>query len=149
MSFQGSSSQSSEVDYITCTWCKKEKPKFWVYNDNLYCSFDCAHNDGDRYMCRTGWCACTGYAIKSRRLREHREQMRVMDALIDAGGLGQQLEDELEEAGIRNFWLGYNPNLDGGSDANDPELQLIHENAELKREMEDQRNFVDGGEGDR
>ena len=80
------------------------------------------------------WCACTGYAIKRRMLREHRVLMRCMYALIVEHGLDAELDALWESNGDprpgRGFGLDYDSELDELSDAEDLEQQLRAELAD-------------------
>ena len=141
---------SFEMSYQSeaqCTWCKEVKPKDTCYNDQWYCSIDCAHEAGDRRFCLRVACGCTGFEIKRRQLREHRDEMRVMSNVINDMHLDVVLEDCLQEAGVPTRSheslfhdpedLGdYNPEMDECSDATDPE-------EEMRGEMTDHINFVE------
>ena len=147
-----------------CAQCGKEvttNPKYWI--GKPYCTRECRHAAGDRSAC-LGWdCGCTKYAKKRRLLREHRNQMRIMDSLIsdcnlrdelqerienetDNTGfwLGYDLQDELEErieaeTGNTGFWLGYDDDsegLDESSDKEDPEKTL-------RKEIDDKSHFLE------
>jgi hypothetical protein len=53
--------------------------------------------------------------------------MRLMERLIVDEGLGEELEQLLEEEGAPNFWLGMDDEMDEGSDKEDPERALRDE----------------------
>jgi hypothetical protein len=113
---------------MACAQCAAPLPAqpYLVYG-RRYCNTRCAHEAGDRSVCRPG-CGCTAYARKRRRLREHRQQMRVMDDVIAEAGLGDLLERRLiDETGNTSFWLGHSSDLDEGSDKEDPERLLLDE----------------------
>jgi hypothetical protein len=113
---------------MACAQCQGPLPaQPYLVDGRLYCNTRCAHDAGDRTVCRAG-CGCTGYARKRRRLREHRQQMRVMSDLIEEAQLGDVLEQRLiDETGNAGFWLGESSDLDEGSDKEDPERQLLDE----------------------
>ena len=125
---------------LQCAQCKEWEepgPTAGCYRGTWMCSIKCMHDAGDRGVCRAGTCGCTGYAIKRRLLREHRAEMRVMQDLIDAEELGEQLERDLAEAGIgTQFCLGDIPEMDEDSDEPDPEQGL-------RDEAKDQSNMVE------
>ena len=71
-------------------------------------------------------------------LRAHREQMRVLDSLVD-----DDLNDLLlESTGDSMFWLGEHPFMDEPSDAEDVEVVLRAENAALRASAADQSTMV-------
>jgi len=119
---------------------------FW--RDVWYCSRVCAHAAGDRTAC-LGWeCGCTHYAKKRRLLRNHRENMRIMDDVIVDNGLEQELEHRLiEETGNTNFFLGLDEGLDEPSDAEDPEQKLRATVDSLRTEAADQSALVHAVQG--
>ena len=119
-----------------CAECGKEaaNPRFW--QGVSYCSKECRHDAGDRSACR-GWnCGCTKYAKKRRLLNRHRQEMRIMTDVLEANGLGEELQDTIVEAtGNTGFYLGFDTGLDGldeDSDQEDSELELRKEVLEKK-----------------
>ena len=67
-------------------------------------------------------CGCTEYSKKRNALRQHREQMRVMQDVIEENGLDVELEEAMvEDTGNTHFWLGHISEFDEDSDAQDPE----------------------------
>ena len=87
-------------------------------------------------MCM-GWaCGCTGYAKKRWLLRAHRVNMRHAEDLMYMNGLAGCWDEYLMQVtGDYNFKLEHDSDMDEGSDAPDPE-------AELLREAEDRRSFL-------
>ena len=129
---------------LVCGRCNvtSDLPGLWWQN-RWYCSAFCSHAAGDRTACN-GWnCGCTNYAKKRRLLRDHRINMRVMDAVISENGLQEELEDRLvQETGDTNFWLGQDSFLDEPSDTEDPEDTLRATIAGLRSEAADQNTMV-------
>ena len=84
------------------------------------------------------------FAKKRRLLREHRAQMRIMDAIIQQHDLADDLSEEtLHVTGNTGFWLGFDDEpggMDEESDGEDPEAALRRE--ELRREAADRQAFV-------
>jgi hypothetical protein len=113
---------------MACAQCAAPLPsRPYLVDGHRYCNTRCAHEAGDRTLCHDG-CGCTAYARKRRRLREHRQQMRVMNDIIDEAQLADVLEERLiEETGNTGFWLDYDTDLDEGSDKEDPERLLLDE----------------------
>ena len=86
----------------------------------------------------------TRYSRKRRLLRQHREQMRVMDDLIIDHNLKADLDLRMVyETGNSQYWLGYQATMDEDSDAPDPEEELGAENERLRREARESRALVD------
>ena len=108
---------------------------FW--KDSWHCSKVCRHEAGDRTAC---WkeCGCTSYAKKRRLLRVHRNQMRIMDDLINDYHLEDELEERIEEeTGNSGCWLGYeSEGMDESSDEEDPEKTL-------RQDIEDKSQFLE------
>jgi hypothetical protein len=104
-----------------------------------YCNTRCAHDAGDRTLCREG-CGCTAYARKRRLLRKHRAAMRVMRDLIEEARMGDVLEERLAEEDAPNFWLDYDTDMDESSGAEDPEAQL-------RQELADRQQLVQAVQG--
>ena len=88
----------------------------------------------------------TPYAKKRRLLREHRQQMRVMEDVIDRHNLTEEYEGEVAyELDTSVFWLGYDSGPDGmdeESECEEPEAALHRENKELRQEATDQQAFI-------
>ena len=74
-------------------------------------------------------CGCTRYAKKRRRLRVHRNQMRIMDDLINDYDVHDELQERMiEEIGNTGVSLEYDSeDLDESSDKEDPEKTLRKE----------------------
>ena len=113
---------------VRCSQCGVEVPlqaELRYFLDGMrMCSNECMHAAGYRGNCGP-WCACTGYAIKRRMLRDHRVQMRLMDEIIVQNGLDAELNQlAIEETGDVCFDLGWDSEMDEQSDAEDPEQQL-------------------------
>ena len=115
---------------VSCSHCGAdlplEAPLRYFYNDRRMCNSKCMHDAGWRGDCRPG-CGCTGYALKRRMLREHRELMRCMETIVAENGLLDELDDLWQnnrEPGSRAICLDYSSELDEESDEDDPEQQL-------------------------
>ena len=122
---------------------------FW--QGRWYCINRCRHDAGDRSAC-LGWdCRCTRYAKKRRMLRTHRQQMRIMEQLIDDSDLTNELEEELiHETGNTGFWLGLDNGQDGldeDSDQEDPEAQAMQQVRALRQESSDRQSFLGAVQG--
>ena len=119
-------SQVAAAELRKCSYCKHRKP---------VC-------DESRLSCGEFYCSygCTAYAKKRRLLRQHRENMRVMEDLIKEHGLDQELRDRLSEQTGNNFHLADHDFMDEDSDQEDPE-------AALRRELADQSAFVEAASG--
>jgi hypothetical protein len=104
-----------------------------------YCNTRCAHDAGDRSVCREG-CGCTAYARKRRLLREHRAAMRVMRDLIEEARMADVLEERLAEEDAPDLWLDYDTDMDEDSGAEDPEAQL-------RQELADRQQLVQAVQG--
>ena len=122
---------------VHCGQCGAELPlqaelRFFL-DDRRMCNFKCMHAAGCRSHCVPG-CGCTAYAIKRRMLREHRELMRCMEAIIAENGLDEELDalwqNERNPRPGRAICLGLDPEMDEASDAEDPEQQLRAELAD-------------------
>ena len=130
-----------------CPQCGLSQPdlKGCFWQDVWYCSRVCSHAAGDRTACRQG-CGCTAYARKRRCLRDHREQMRIMDEVIVNHGLDEEVEDVLvEKTGNTCYWLGWDKGPDGmdeSSDEEDPEANALQLVEDLHQEAADRRAFV-------
>ena len=131
----------------TCPHCGACSPDLegFRWRGVWYCNQACSHAAGDRTACYRG-CGCTGYARKRRRLRAHREQMRIMQDVIEAYGLEDEVEDAIfEETGNTGFWLGIDDGPDGmdeGSGGEDPEADALQLVRELRSEAADQQALV-------
>ena len=107
------------------------------HNGKRYCNWRCTHLAGNRSICCTVPCGCTEYSKKRRALRQHREQMRVMQELNEETCLDDELEEAMvEETGNTHFWLGHVNEFDEDSDTQDFE-------ASLKEELGERHAFVD------
>ena len=122
---------------VPCSQCGKELPlqaelRFFL-GDKRMCNFKCMHDAGCRAHCGPG-CGCTGYAIKRRMLREHRELLRCMECIISENNLYEELDalwqNNRDPRPSRDICLDYDPEMDEESDAEDPEQQLRNELAD-------------------
>ena len=89
----------------------------------------------------------TQYAKKRRRLREHRDEMRIMFDLIEEQGWEDELEERLiVETGNNGFWLGRDDSVHGvdlhSDEDEDPEEKLREEVRELKSQLADRRTLI-------
>ena len=129
-------SQVAAVELRQCSYCRHRKPV-------------CAES---RLSCGEFYCSygCTAYAKKRRLLRQHRENMRVMQDLIEEHGLGRELEERLIDQTGNNFHLADHDFMDEDSDQEDPEAALRRELADqsaLRQEQADQSAFVEAASG--
>ena len=122
---------------VPCSQCGKELPlqaehKFFL-GDKRMCNFKCLHDAGSRAHCGPG-CGCTGYAIKRRMLREHRELLRCMECIISENNLYEELDalwqNNRDPRPSRDICVDYDSEMDEESDAEDPEQQLRNELAD-------------------
>ena len=122
-----------------CSQCGKKLPDLApLYNNQMFCTWKCAHAAGCRSRCRPG-CGCTAYALKRRMLREHRLLMRLMHTIIVQNGLHEELDALLTQYRplfSRSIGLASDPELDELSDAEDPEQQLRAELADRSAMIE-------------
>ena len=88
----------------------------------------------------------TPYGKKRRLLREHRQQMRVMEGFIEQHNLTEAYESEvLYETEQSVFWLGYDEGVDGMDEAScceEPDEELRRENEELRQEATDRQALI-------
>ena len=109
-----------------------------------YCCVQYCHDAGDRRHCIRGFCSCTGFAIKRRQLREHRQKMRVMEQLIVDNGLEDELEVAMEEDGCPDHHrLWSDAEMDEGSDAEDPMETQANELSNVASIVQLSRNMVE------
>jgi len=109
-----------------------------------YCCMQCCHDAGDRRHCIRGSCGCTGFAIKRRQLREHRQRMRVMWQVIVASGLEDELDEAMEEDGCPDHHrLDPDVRMDEGSDAEDPMATQANELSNIDNIVQMSRNMVE------
>ena len=128
---------------VSCSQCGAELPpqaELKVFLDGRrVCKFKCLHDAGSRAHCGPG-CGCTAYAIKRRMLREHRELMRCMEAIITENGLDEELDalwqNNRDPRPGRDICLNYDSEMDEASDAEDPEQQLRAELADRSAMLE-------------
>jgi hypothetical protein len=107
-----------------------------------YCCMQCCHDAGDRRHCRRGVCGCTGFAIKRRQLREHRQKMRVLERLIVDNGLEDELEEAMEEDGYPDrVWD--DAEMDERSDAEDPMVTQANELSNIDSIVQLSHNMVE------
>lgn len=88
----------------------------------------------------------TRFAKKRRLLREHRDEMRVMESVLEHHDVMDAVEDYVERRLDRSmFWLGDDPGpggMDEGDDEEDPEAELMKENEALRGELRDRGNLM-------
>ena len=145
---------------VHCSQCGAdlplEAPLRFFLGDRRMCNLKCMHAAGDRSHCGP-YCGCTGYAIKRRMLREHREVMRCMQTIIVENGLEEDLDQlwtEYQPQISRDICLASDPELDELSDAEDPEQQLraelTNKNAMIKAaqgELADRSAMIEAVQG--
>ena len=146
---------------VRCSQCGAdlplEAPFRYFYDDKRMCNLKCMHDAGSRAHCGPG-CGCTGYALKRRMLREHRELMRCMETIIVENGLNEELDDlwqnNRDPRCSRDICLDSDSELDELSDADDPEQQLRAElatkNAMIKAvqgELADRSAMIEAVQG--
>ena len=128
---------------VPCSQCGKELPHQadlrYFLGDKRMCNFKCMHDAGCRTHCGPG-CGCTGYAIKRRMLREHRELLRCMETIIAENGLYEELDvlwqNNRDPRPSRDICMDYDSEMDEESDAEDPEQQLRNELADRSAMIE-------------
>ena len=88
----------------------------------------------------------TPYAKKRRLLREHRQQMRVMEDVLEQHNLTEEYEMEVEVELDRSvFWLGYESGVDGMDEAScceEPDEFLRRDNEALRQEATDRQALI-------
>ena len=88
----------------------------------------------------------TPYAKKRRLLREHRQQMRVMEGFIEQHNLTEAYELEVAyELDTSVFWLGYDSGPDGMDEEScceEPEEALQRDNEALRQEATDRQALI-------
>ena len=127
---------------VVCGKCHGPIVRARRWNDVDYCSRKCCHDAGDRRHCRRGVCGCTGFAIKRRQLREHRQQMRVMWEVIMACGFADEVEDAMEEEGYSDrVWE--HAEMDERSDEEDPMVTQANELSNIDSIVQMSRNLVE------
>ena len=128
---------------VPCSQCGKELPlqaehKFFL-GDKRMCNFKCLHDAGSRAHCGPG-CGCTGYAIKRRALREHRELLRSMYVIVQEHDLYEEVDalwqNNRDPRPSRDICMDYDSEMDEESDAEDPEQQLRNELADRSAMIE-------------
>ena len=127
-----------------CGKCQGPIEHPFEFRDVDYCCMQCCHDAGDyRYCIRIrGGCGCTGFAIKRRQLREHRQQMRVLWQKIIDRGLEYELEDAMEEDGYPAPLLDHFE-MDEGSDTEDPMVTQANELSNIDNIVQMSRNMVE------
>ncbi len=128
-----------------CTWCRLEKPwsemGWWegFNHGDWYCCRECSHNAGYHSL----HCPCTTYVKRRRYLREHREQMRVMQGIINENGLGGQCAERMvDDTGNTAFLLSHIAAWDDGSDVEDPDDPCVFA-ANVAAEAADREALID------
>jgi hypothetical protein len=99
-----------------CGQCQEPISTAFLFRGVEYCSNKCCHDAGDRTTCRRG-CGCTGFAIKRRQLRNHRQEMRIMEQLLNDYDMDGVLARRRDELGGRCTSLEMDSEMDEGSDA--------------------------------
>ena len=93
-------------------------------------------------------CGFTNYSKKRRLLRDHCDNMRIMDEFVRDGGDEHWLEQRIiEETRNTNFFLGSDSHMDQASDAKDPEKTVREEVRTLKAEKVDAQAMVQAAQG--
>ena len=129
-----------------CGKCQGPIEHPFEFRDVDYCCMQCCHDAGDyRYCIRIrGGCGCTGFAIKRRQLREHRQKMRVMWQVIVACGFEGELDEAMEEDGCPDHHrLDPDAQMDEGSDTEDPMVTQANELSNIDNIVQLSRNMVD------
>ena len=121
-----------------CAQCGKLRDLRYRYMRRSYCDRRCAHDAGDRSLC-WNWrdCGCTAYSKKRRLLREHREQLRVAEEVLEENDLDDEYAECAAEEIDGPYSLAHMDFMDEGSDAEDPEAALRTENRLLRAELDD------------
>ena len=137
-----------------CGKCQGPIEHPFEFRDVDYCCMQCCHDAGDyRYCIRIrGGCGCTGFAIKRRQLRQHRQRMRAMQQLI----IDHDLEDDLHELTGEYpgdlddpFDLALDVQMDEGSDTEDPMVTQANELSNIDNIVQLSRNMVELAEARR
>ena len=127
---------------VVCGKCHGPIEDPFKFRDVVYCCMQCCHDAGDRRHCRRGVCGCTGFAIKRRQLREHRQKMRVMEDLIVAGNLEDELEVLMEEGGYPDrVWD--DAEMDERSDTEDPMVTQANDLSNIDSIVQLSHNMVE------
>jgi hypothetical protein len=127
---------------VVCGKCQGPVEHPFEFRDVVYCCMMCCHDAGDRRHCRRGCCGCTGFAIKRRQLREHRQRMRAMEHLIVGNGLEDELEVAMEEGGYPDrVWD--DAEMDEESDAEDPMVTQANEISSINSIVQLSHNMVE------
>ena len=150
--------QLPAVQPMLCGQCRKPITRLHQWNHVNYCSQKCGHDAGDRSCCRRG-CGCTGFAIKRRQLRQHRQAMRVMEQMIEDYDLDELLERRMRREVGEGPSLDTDSEMDEGSDAEDPMVtqadelrnvdnlvRLSHNMVELAEARRGQKRARGGGQ---
>ena len=131
---------------VVCGKCRGPIEHRFKFRDVVYCCMQCCHDAGDRRHCRRGVCGCTGFAIKRRQLREHREQMRRVTSVIVRNDLWDELDAELMD-GLGNLGasvgLAHDHELDEDSDAEDPMVTQANELSNIDSIVQLSHNMVE------
>jgi hypothetical protein len=127
---------------VVCGKCHGPIEHPFEFRGVNYCCMQCRHDAGDRRHCRRGVCGCTGFAIKRRQLREHREQMRLMWQVIMACGFEDEVERTMEEDGWpERVWD--DAEMDERSDEEDPMVTQANELSNIDSIVQLSRNMVE------
>ena len=121
-----------------CAQCGKLRYLRYRYMRRSHCDRRCAHDAGDRSLCWS-WqdCGCTAYSKKRRLLREHREQLRIAEDILEENDLHEEYAERAAEETDGPDSLAHLDFMDEGSDAEDPEAELRTENRLLRAELDD------------
>jgi hypothetical protein len=127
---------------VVCGKCHGPIEHPFEFRGVNYCCDQCRHDAGDYRHCRRDVCGCTGFAIKRRQLREHREQMRLMWQVIMACGFEDEVERAMEEDGWpERVWD--DAEMDERSDAEDPMVTQANELSNIDSIVQLSRNMVE------
>ena len=80
-------------------------------------------------------CGCTAYSKKRRMLRQHRDLLRVAEEILEDNELYDDYEDLASGEMAFPASKVYMDHLDEDSDVEDPEAELLSENARLRAEI--------------
>ena len=97
------SAPANTTPAVTCAQCGARPWRFSYWRNAPYCNKECAHAAGDRSLCHTWDCGCSGFAKKRRLLRAHRVYMRLNDLELGGfddspGGMDENSDGEDPEA---------------------------------------------------
>ena len=127
---------------VVCGKCRGPIEHPFKFRGVDYCCMQCCHDAGDRRECLRGVCGCTGFAIKRRQLREHRQRMRIMEHLIVGNGLEDDLEVAMEEGGYPDR-VRDDAEMDERSDAEDPMVTQANDLSNIDSIVQLSHNLVE------